>query len=122
MGFEFGSFIADAAGKLHDVSKTAFDTYGMKHQGKFRPGFGDLMEGSFLDGAKKILNKAGVSGKDLESWGGSGMSDAAKQIGGILGGEAAAAGRGPVLHRAGGGGEGRAFAEAEQDPGQEQAH
>ena len=97
MGFEFGTFIADAAGKLHDVSKTAFDTFGMKHQGKFRPGFGDLMEGGFLDGAKKILKKAGVSSNDLESWGGSGVSSAAKQIGGVLGGEAAAAGAGAAV-------------------------
>ena len=95
MGFQ--SFIADAAGKLHDVSKSAFDTFGMKHQGKFRPGFGNLMEGSFLDGAKKILSKAGVSGEDLESWGGTGVAEAMKQAGGVIGGEVAAAGAGAAV-------------------------
>ena len=95
MGFE--SFIADAAGKLHDVSKGAFDTFGMKHQGKFKPGFGKLMEGSFLDGAKSILKDAGVSADQLESWGGSEFWEKVSQFTGSAGKEVAAGAAGAVV-------------------------
>ena len=57
----FGSFITDAAGKLHDISKSAFDTYGMKHQGRFDPGFQKLQKGGFVEGVSQP-GTAGVLG------------------------------------------------------------
>ena len=67
--------ITDASGKFHDISKEAFDTFGMTHQGKWDPDFSKLMDGSFNDGVKSILGKAGLAGKALQSWGESGWKD-----------------------------------------------
>ena len=36
-----GNMITDASGQYHDISKGAFDTYGIKHKGNFDPGFGE---------------------------------------------------------------------------------
>lgn len=93
----FGTFITDAAGKLNDISKGAFDTFGMKHHGRFDPGFGDLVKGGFKDGVKKILSKAGITGEQLESWGSTGWQETLKQLGGAVGSELAAAGAGAAI-------------------------
>ena len=74
------TMITDASGKLHDITKGAFDTFGMTHEGLFDPDFAGLMKGSFNDGVKKILSKAGLAGKALESWGESGWMQTVKQI------------------------------------------
>ena len=81
----FGKFITDAAGKLHDISRGAFDTFGETHGGKFDPGFGKLLEGSFSDGVKSILKKAGFTGEQLETWGSSGWQGTLKQVAGVVG-------------------------------------
>ena len=72
--------ITDASGKFHDISKEAFDTFGMTHQGKWDPDFSKLMDGGFNDGVKSILGKAGLAGKALQSWGESGWKDTVKQL------------------------------------------
>ena len=94
--------IVDATGKLHDITKGAFDTFGMTHEGLFDPDFAGLMKGSFNDGVKKILSKAGLAGKALESWGESGWMQTVKQIVSNIGteslaGELVAAGVGGAI-------------------------
>ena len=93
----FGSFITDAAGKLHDISKGAFDTFGLTHQGKFDPGFKKLLKGGFKDGVKAILGKAGVTPEQLESWGSTSWQETMKQLGGAVGSEIAALGAGAAV-------------------------
>ena len=87
----FGTFITDASGKLHDLSKGAFDTFGMKHEGRFDPDFGTLLKGSFNDGVKNILGKAGITKEQIESFGTSSWADTIKQVVGAVGSEAASA-------------------------------
>ena len=66
---EVGQEIVDAYGRLHDLSKGAFDAFGMTHGGEFDPNFGELLRGSFNDGVKSILKKNGLSIDALDSWG-----------------------------------------------------
>ena len=93
----FGSFITDASGKLHDLSKGAFDTFGMSHEGKFDPDFGSLLKGSFSDGVKSILAKAGVNKSQLETFGKSGWADTLSQLVSVAGSEAAGAAAGGMI-------------------------
>ena len=44
---DFGTLITDAFGKFHDISKGAFDSYSMKHEGNYEPGFSALVEKGF---------------------------------------------------------------------------
>ena len=94
---QFGKFIVDAAGKLNDISKGAFDTFGLKHQGRVDPGFGKLLEGSFADGAKSILAKAGFSSDQLQTWGTTGWQETLKQVSGAVGSELAATAAGAAV-------------------------
>ena len=74
-----GNMITDASGKYHDISKGAFDTYGIKHNGNFDPGFGSLMLDSFTNGVKKLLAGNGVTKEAVKlfgtpEWGGVGTA------------------------------------------------
>jgi len=93
----FGSFITDASGKLHSLSKGAFDTFGMSHSGRFDPDFGSLLKGSFTDGVKSILGKAGVSPSQLETFGTSSWADTLSQVVSAVGSEATGAAAGAMI-------------------------
>ena len=66
---DLGSFITDAFGKFHDISKSAFDAYSISHEGNFDPGFNKLMKEGFTKAAKDVLTRAGVSNDMLDTFG-----------------------------------------------------
>ena len=97
MPSKLGSFIADASGELHNISKGAFDTFGMKHGGKFDPDFANLLKGSFTDGVKNILGKAGFTGEQLETFGTTSFVDTLKSVATGVGAEVASAAAGAAV-------------------------
>ena len=66
---DFGTLITDAFGKFHDISKGAFDSYSMKHEGNYEPGFSALVEKGFPGACQDVLKKFGVSADTLETFG-----------------------------------------------------
>ena len=64
------SFITDAYGALHNLTKGAFDAFAMNHNGEFDPDFGRVFELDFKTGFKQIMKKYGfeVAGFSSLSW------------------------------------------------------
>ena len=76
----FGTLITDAFGKFHDISKGAFDSYSIKHEGSYDPGFSKLVNEGFNEAAKDVLAKFGVSKDQLETFGTAKWTDKVVEI------------------------------------------
>ena len=93
----FDKMITDASGKFHDISKGAFDTFGMKHGGSFDPDFASLLKVSFADGVKNILGKAGFTGEQLETFGTTSFIESIKEVATGVGAELASTAAGTAM-------------------------
>jgi len=66
------SFITDAYGVLHNLTKGAFDAFAINHNGEFDPDFGRVYELDFKSGFQAVMEKHGV---EVASFSGLSWSD-----------------------------------------------
>ena len=105
------SFITDAYGVLHNLTRGAFDAFAINHEGEFDPDFGRVYEMDFKSGFQEIMKKYGVEVASFSALGwadtfrsamgtffSSGMADVAAGIAGeTVAGPAGAAGATALL-------------------------